>query len=87
MYAMPRDATERNIDRDRRLAKPAITATLGVVCQSLGRGRPIDFSVLGKHPDWRKRVVLSYPIKKLAPNAKGKVRYRFVLDGDCCVIG
>jgi integrase len=27
-----------------------------------------------------KRVVLSYPIKKLAPDAKGKVRYRFVVD-------
>ncbi|GHG97968.1 hypothetical protein Srubr_41990 [Streptomyces rubradiris] len=27
-----------------------------------------------------KRVVLSYPIKKLALVAKGKVRYRFVVD-------
>ncbi|MEU4307823.1 tyrosine recombinase XerC [Streptomyces rochei] len=77
---MPQDATERNIDRDRRLAKPAITATLGVNCQSLGVEAPSTSQSWRSAQTGGKRVVLSYPIKKLAPNAKGKVRYRFVVD-------
>ncbi|WP_399944266.1 hypothetical protein ACGH52_31545 [Streptomyces sp. BBFR25] len=57
------------------MAKPAITATLGVVRQALAT------SLFQRSSDTEgKRAVLSCPIKKLVPDAKGKVRYRFVVD-------
>ncbi|GGQ78263.1 hypothetical protein GCM10010216_45050 [Streptomyces flaveolus] len=63
------------------MAKPAITAILGGARQPPGLVFDINTEGCAGAPTLQgKRVVLSYPIKKLAPNAKGKVRYRFVVD-------